>query len=95
MLTLTDDAVQAIRDLMVGEDLPQDAGMRIASVESDPGSLELSLTSGPQTGDEVISREDVRVFLAPDAARIVEDKTLDAEVSTQGRPSFRLTRQAA
>ncbi len=95
MLTLTDDAVQAIRDLMVGEDLPQDAGMRIASVESDPGSLELSLTSGPQTGDEVISRADVRVFLAPDAARIVEDKTLDAEVSTQGRPSFRLTRQAA
>ena len=51
MLTLTDDAVQAIRDLMVGEDLPQNAGMRISAVESDPGSLELSLTSGPQAGD--------------------------------------------
>ncbi len=93
MLTLTDDAVQAIRDLLVGEDLPQDAGMRIAAVESDPGSLELSLTSGPQAGDEVVAREDVRVFLSPEAARIVEDKTLDADVSTQGRPSFRLTRQ--
>jgi iron-sulfur cluster assembly protein len=95
VLTLTDDAVQAIRDLMVGEDLPQDAGMRIASVESDPGSLELSLTSGPQTGDEVISREDVRVFLAPDAARIVSDKTLDAELGTPGRPAFRLTHQTS
>jgi iron-sulfur cluster assembly protein len=94
VLTLTDDAVQAIRDLMVGEDLPQDAGMRIASVESDPGSLELSLTSGPQTGDEVISREDVRVFLAPDAA-IVSDKTLDAELGTPGRPAFRLTHQTS
>ncbi|GGM88516.1 hypothetical protein GCM10010106_39690 [Thermopolyspora flexuosa] len=93
MLTLTDDAVQAIRDLLVGEDLPQNAGMRIAAVESDPGSLELSLTSGPQAGDEVVAREDVRVFLSPEAARIVEDKTLDADVSTQGRPSFRLTRQ--
>jgi len=93
VLTLTDDAVQAIRDLLVGEDLPQDAGMRIAAVESDPGSLELSLTSGPQAGDEVVAREDVRVFLSPEAARIVEDKTLDADVSTQGRPSFRLTRQ--
>lgn len=93
MLTLTDDAVQAIRDLLVGEDLPQNAGMRIAAVESDPGSLELSLTSGPQAGDEVVTREDVRVFLSPEAARIVEDKTLDADVSTQGRPSFRLTRQ--
>jgi Fe-S cluster assembly iron-binding protein IscA len=93
VLTLTDDAVQAIRDLLVGEDLPQNAGMRIAAVESDPGSLELSLTSGPQAGDEVVAREDVRVFLSPEAARIVEDKTLDADVSTQGRPSFRLTRQ--
>lgn len=93
MLTLTDDAVQAIRDLLVGEDLPQNAGMRIAAVESDPGSLELSLTSGPQAGDEVVAREDVRVFLSPEAARIVGDKTLDADVSAQGRPSFRLTRQ--
>jgi Fe-S cluster assembly iron-binding protein IscA len=92
MLTLTDNAVQAIRDLMVGEDLPHDAGMRIASVENDPGTLEISLTSGPETGDQVVTKSDAHVFVESGAARIVEDGTLDADLNDQGHPSFRLFR---
>lgn len=93
MLTLTHNAVAAIRDLMVGEDLPEDAGMRIASTPDDATSLELSLASGPQTGDQVIEKEDVRVFLEATAAAILDDKQLDAEVSPIGRPSFRVGQQ--
>jgi Uncharacterized conserved protein len=92
VLTLTDKAAQAIRDLMVGEDLPHDAGMRIATIENDPGALEISLASGPEAGDQVITKSDARVFVEPGAARIVEDGTLDADLSDQGRPEFRLTR---
>jgi iron-sulfur cluster assembly protein len=93
VLTLTDNAVSAIRDLMVGEDLPEEAGMRIASTPDDAASLELSLASGPQAGDQVIEKEDVRVFLEGTAAALLDDKKLDAEVSSVGRPSFRVAQQ--
>jgi len=92
MLALTDTAIQAIRDLMVGEDLPPEAGLRIAIKPDDQNSLELSLASTPQSGDEVIERGDARVFLEPAAASILQDRTLDAELSTSGHPSFHLTR---
>lgn len=93
MLALTDSAVQAIRDLMVGEDLPQEAGLRIAAKADKAGSLELFLASSPQPGDEVIERDDARVFLDPEAASLLSDRALDAVASESGtRPSFRLTR---
>lgn len=96
MLALTDSAVQAIRDLMVGEDLPRQAGLRIAAKADDAGSLELSLASSPEPGDEVIERDDARVFLDPEAASLLSDRALEAEVSGSGmRPSFRLTRPSA
>ncbi|WP_432925292.1 HesB/IscA family protein [Microbispora sp. CA-135349] len=91
MLTVTDHAVQAIRDLMVGEYLPEEAGLRIAAKPGEPASLELSLVSAPFSGDEVIERADVRVFLEPEVAQAVGGKTLDAETGPGGRPTFRLS----
>ncbi|GLW09521.1 hypothetical protein Misp01_46500 [Microtetraspora sp. NBRC 13810] len=94
MLVLTENAVAAIRDLMVGEDLPEDAGLRIASKPGDAAALELSLATTPEDGDQVIEREDVRVFLEPTAAATLDDRTLDADVATGGAtPTFRVTRR--
>ncbi|MCK2212830.1 Fe-S cluster assembly protein HesB [Actinomadura sp. ATCC 31491] len=93
MLTLTDNAVVAIRDLMVGEDVPPDAGLRIAAKPDEAGALELSLASTPQAGDQVIEQEDVRVFVAEDTVAILDDKSLDARPGSPGRPSFRLDRR--
>ncbi|WP_090945135.1 hypothetical protein [Nonomuraea jiangxiensis] len=94
MLTLTDNAVVAIRDLMVGEDVPAEAGLRIAPKVDEAGTLELFLASVPEAGDQVVEKEDVRVFVAEDAVPILDDKSLDAQPGIPGQPMFRLDRRA-
>ncbi|MEU6717521.1 Fe-S cluster assembly protein HesB [Nonomuraea sp. NPDC046802] len=94
MLTLTDNAVVAIRDLMVGEDVPSDAGLRISPKADEAGTLELSLSSSPEAGDQVVEKEDVRVFVAEDAVAILDDKALDVQPGVPGQPVFRLDRRA-
>ncbi|MEV0378466.1 Fe-S cluster assembly protein HesB [Nonomuraea sp. NPDC050643] len=93
MLTLTDNAVDAIRDLLVGEDVPADAGLRIAPKADQAGTLEVTLANTPQAGDQVVEKADVRVFVAEDAVPVLDDKSLDAATGTQGQPTFRLDRQ--
>lgn len=48
MLTLTDNAVMAIRDLTAGDNIPDEAGLRLAARPGPEASLELSLVSAPQ-----------------------------------------------
>ena len=93
MLTLTDQAVSAIRNLTTQPGLPEETGLRIAP-DSAAGGLALSLTPGPQDGDQVIEESDVQVFVQPDAAVTLDDQALDAQVSQDGEVSFVLTRQA-
>ena len=91
MLTLTDQAVAAIRDLTNRPGLPAETGLRIAP--QDGGGLALSLSDGPQAGDQVIEDVDVQVFVQPDAAATLEDKALDAQVNEDGQVSFMVQRQ--
>ena len=92
MLTLTDQAVSAIRNLTTQPGLPTETGLRIAP--RDGGDLALSLTDGPQAGDQIIEEADVQVFLQPDAALTLDDQALDAQVGEDGEVSFMLQRQA-
>lgn len=93
MLTLTGHAVDAIRSLTANPELPADTGLRIEPAGGD-GSLKLSLSEGPQAGDEVIAAEDIVVFVQHDAASLLADQALDAQVTDQGAVSFVLSRQA-
>jgi Fe-S cluster assembly iron-binding protein IscA len=61
--------------------------------ESDPGTLTLSLEA-PQPDDAVIEDAGARVFIQQDAASIVEDRELDAQLDDEGRASFMLGSQA-
>jgi Fe-S cluster assembly iron-binding protein IscA len=92
MLTLTDDAVMAIRTLTDGQAVSDDAGLRIAS---DPaGGLMLSLTNGPSQGDQVLEDSGARLFLAPDAAQVLDDKALDATIASDGSVQFAVAEQS-
>lgn len=91
MLTLTGPAVEAIRSLTTQPGLPANTGLRIAP-EDDEAGLSLSLSEGPQTGDEVIETAGVRVFLQTEAAHMLDDKALDAEIDDEG-VMFRLGMQ--
>jgi iron-sulfur cluster assembly protein len=93
VLTLTDQAVDAIRNLTTRPGLPAETGLRIAPQDGG-NELALSLADGPQAGDQVVEEADVQVFLQPDAAAALEDKALDAQVNEDGVVSFLVQSQA-
>jgi Fe-S cluster assembly iron-binding protein IscA len=93
VLTLTDHAVSAIRDLTTQPGLPAETGLRIAPEDGGAGGLALALSDGPRAGDQVIEKADVQVFVQPDAATALEDKALDAQVNEDGEVSFQLKSQ--
>jgi Fe-S cluster assembly iron-binding protein IscA len=93
MLTLTDNAVAAIRNLTGQQQVPDGAGLRIAADDS-AGSLTLTLAPAPADGDEILDASGARLFLDSDAAVLLDDKALDAAVDTEGRLQFALGEQA-
>jgi Fe-S cluster assembly iron-binding protein IscA len=93
MLTLTNQAVAAIRDLTTQPGLPAETGLRISPEDGGAGGLALSLSDGPQAGDQVIEESDVQVFVQSDAVASLDDKALDAQVNEDGEVSFMLQSQ--
>jgi iron-sulfur cluster assembly protein len=92
MLDLTENATSAIRSITGRAELPDDAGLRITSDPSGSGSL--SVAAGrPEEGDQIVEKEGARVFLEPQAAAILDDKVLDAQLSDQGNMEFLLSAQ--
>ena len=94
MLTLTDQAVAAIRDLTTRPGLPAETGLRIAPQGGGASGLARSLAEGPQAGDQVIGEAGAQVYVQPDAAAALDDKALDARVTETGEVSFQLQPQA-
>ncbi len=92
MLTLTNDAVSAIHTLTTRPDLPDQTGLRIASLAGEDGSASfaVSVAAAPQPQDQVLEAEGARVFLDSEAAAALDEKALDAEVDEQGQVRFQL-----
>jgi iron-sulfur cluster assembly protein len=95
MLTLTDNAVSAIRALISQPEQPPDAGLRIMGQGEGAPPFQLALADTPADGDQVIESGGARVFLASDAAEVLADKALDAEVDGQGAVAFTVSTQPA
>jgi iron-sulfur cluster assembly protein len=83
VLTITHEAAEAI-DAVVhsAPDAPERAGLRIARGVTPDGQqgLELSVTDRPAPEDAVMEAEGTPVFLDSEAAAILDDKVLDAQV---------------
>jgi Fe-S cluster assembly iron-binding protein IscA len=94
MLTLTFNAASMIRTLVDQTETAEAGGMRIAS-EQGAGALTLSLAALPAEDDQVVEMDGARVFLDPQAAAILDDKTLDAGATPDGQPQFGITDQNA
>jgi iron-sulfur cluster assembly protein len=92
MLTLTDNAVAVIRNLTEQPQVPEGAGLRIATDDTQ-GALMLTLAAEPMDGDEVRDEAGARVFLETEAARILDDKSLDAAVDASGAVQFAVGEQ--
>jgi Fe-S cluster assembly iron-binding protein IscA len=91
VLTLTDAAVEAIRDLLATQSVPAGGGLRISAAAPAGGNgepvYELAVVTGPESSDEVVERDGVFVYLEPAAISAFADKVLDAE-QDEGSVSF-------
>jgi Fe-S cluster assembly iron-binding protein IscA len=86
MLALTDNAAEQIRHLTAHPDVPDDAGVRIAS--SADGALTLSIAAEPIDGDAVLDQDGARVFLEPQADQLLDGRLLDASADQEGAVRF-------
>jgi iron-sulfur cluster assembly protein len=93
MLTLTTQAAAEIRNIVEQPDVPDGGGLRIAN-DATAGSLTLSLAAVPAEDDKVLDESGARVFLDPQAAVILDDKTLDVTADRDGRTQFAIAPQA-
>jgi iron-sulfur cluster assembly protein len=84
VLCISEDAATAIRGIVGAPGVPEGAGLRITrelntDARGEPRTdLRLSVVAAPEQGDEVLEEE--RVFVDPDAADLLDDKLLDADV---------------
>lgn len=80
MLSITPIAAEAVAALV--SDASESAGVRIARAASPTdtgGELHLSVVEEPLPGDQEVS--DARVYVDSEVAPLLDDKTLDADVS--------------
>jgi Fe-S cluster assembly iron-binding protein IscA len=90
VLTLTSGAVQVIRTVTADPELPPETGIRIESGIDGSDALRLSVAPAPEAGDEIVEEQGARVYLEPEVAQLLSDKTLDAQVDAQGDVAFTL-----
>jgi Fe-S cluster assembly iron-binding protein IscA len=72
MLELSDDAVEALRDI---------GALRLTAHEAADGEFDVEVQPAgePAEGDSVVERDDVRVFLDATATGVLADQVLEIE----------------
>lgn len=95
LLALTDNAVQAVKEIVSSTgQLPETGGLRlVAERAGEQASFQLSLVAQPAEDDQVVEEEGARVFLEPEAASLLDEKVLDASVE-EGQVAFTIADQA-
>ena len=82
MLTLTSTAAEVVRTLVDQSSTPDSGGLRIAAEDGPQGvALELTLVGEPEALDETVEQSGATVYLDPEAAQLLDDKLLDAQVA--------------
>jgi iron-sulfur cluster assembly protein len=91
MLTLTENASTIVRDITAQPGMPESAGLRITSEGAgDQPGFAISAATEPEADDAVVEQSGATIYLAPEAAEILDDKILDAAVDPEGKVEFAL-----
>jgi Fe-S cluster assembly iron-binding protein IscA len=92
VLTLTDRAAEAVRQLAAVSQLEPDPGLRISPGDTTPEGtpLELELTPGPEANDVTVENGGANVYLEDQVVAALDDKVLDAAVDG-GQVRFTIT----
>ena len=88
MLVVTENARQVIQSIVADSEMPDGSGIRIDAPEQPPATddrsappLQLQVASQPAEQDQVVGEGRAKVFIAPAAAPVLDDKVLDVRVS--------------
>jgi Fe-S cluster assembly iron-binding protein IscA len=81
MLTMTNAAAEAVRQISAGSGLEPDPGLRISAGAPTPQGtpLELSLAAGAESTDQTVEDDGARVYLDAPVAEALDHMVLDAE----------------
>jgi iron-sulfur cluster assembly protein len=82
MLTMTDNAAEAVRLISAGSGLEPDPGLRISAGPPTPDGtpLEIGIAPGPGPDDETVDEGGARIYVEEVVAPSLADKVLDAEI---------------
>jgi Fe-S cluster assembly iron-binding protein IscA len=82
VLTLTDSAAEAVRQIAAGSGLEPEPGLRIAPGSPVPEGtpLEIGLAGEAGPNDETIDENGARVYVDAPVAEALGDKVLDAQI---------------
>ncbi len=93
MLTLTDTASTVVKDIVSRSGGPDEAGLRIDAENAEATEFSVAIVPNPEESDAVVEQAGAHVYLGEEAARALDDKTLDARVSEDGRVAFDIVPQ--
>lgn len=88
MLTLTDNASTIVKTIAAQTPDSADAGLRISSTDSASTDFAVAITPAPEPDDQVVESAGAKVFLEGNAAEMLSDKVLDAQVDDEGAVRF-------
>jgi Fe-S cluster assembly iron-binding protein IscA len=89
MLTLTENASTIVKTIAAQTPgAESDGGLRISSKDAESTDFTVAVTPAPEPQDLVVESSGARVFLEENAAVVLSDKVLDAQVDDEGAVRF-------
>jgi Fe-S cluster assembly iron-binding protein IscA len=85
VLTVTDEAAEAVKKMVERAEVAETGGLRIYStpVTDSEATIRLTVVPEPEDGDRVIETGGSRIFLEEKAAAFLDDKVLNATFEDQ------------
>lgn len=88
MLTLTDSAATVVKTIVDQTPDVTEAALRISATGEGSTDLSLAVAVEPEPNDTVIEASGARVYLEQNAALLLDDKVLDAQIDDAGATRF-------
>ncbi len=92
MLTLTNNAIEAVKRLAPGDEGGLRLSMSAEPAEGAERSVQLAIAEAPADDDRIVSAEGANLFIEPEAAEALDEMVLDA-ASADGRVRFGVKRK--
>jgi Fe-S cluster assembly iron-binding protein IscA len=81
-----------VKGIVSSSEVPETGGLRMVAERAGTQDFQLSVVRLPAEDDEVIDEQGARVFLEPEAASLLDDRVLDADVE-QDQVAFTIADQ--